>query len=68
MTIEMTFAAAYTEQDQLVVMLGVINGDVTEWYPLEAVAVNGNVQITLTQEVLKLMEEFETVVVLLRAA
>ncbi|MBE5784078.1 MAG: hypothetical protein E7329_12295 [Clostridiales bacterium] len=67
-TIEVAFTTAYTEADQLVVMVGVIKGETTEWYPVEATVVNGNVQITLTQELLQLMETYETVIALLRAA
>lgn len=65
MTAQFTFASVYQDEQPVVVLMGIIVGDHTEWIPVPAIAKNGGVEITFSPESLVRLQGKDALLVVL---
>lgn len=63
----MALTAEYADDDNVVVLVGIVVDGVLTWIPMDATIVDGQVNVTFTQEVLTAAEGNEMLFALLRA-
>ena len=65
--VTLALTAEYAEDDAIVVLVGIVVDGVLTWVPMDATIVDGQVNVTFTQEILTAAGEGEMLFALLRA-